>query len=61
MKLHFHSIELHNFKGIVGDLRFAFHAECGFYFVQGVNKKEPRLGANGVGKARYLSMRPTGY
>jgi hypothetical protein len=51
MKLHFHSIELHNFKGIVGDLRFAFHAECGFYFVQGINKKEPRLGANGVGKS----------
>ena len=51
MKLIFSSIELHNFKGIVGDLRWQFHDEPGFYFVQGINKKEPRLGANGVGKS----------
>src|SRR3954465_4081706 len=51
MKLSFVSIELRNFKGIVGDLIWKFHEEPGFYFVHGENKKEPRLGGNGVGKS----------
>ena len=51
MKLSFVSIELHNFKGIAGDLVWKFHEQPGFYFVQGENKKEPRLGGNGVGKS----------
>jgi DNA repair exonuclease SbcCD ATPase subunit len=51
MKLLFNRIELHNFKGIVGTLRFNFYDQPGFYFIQGINKKEPRLGANGVGKS----------
>jgi hypothetical protein len=51
MKLSFVSIELRNFKGIVGDLIWKFHEQPGFYFVHGENKKEPRLGGNGVGKS----------
>jgi len=51
MKLSFVSIELHNFKGIAGDLVWKFHEQPGFYFVCGENKKEPRLGGNGVGKS----------
>lgn len=50
MKLSFVSMELHNFKGIAGKLIWKFHEHPGFYFVRGENKKEPRLGGNGVGK-----------
>jgi hypothetical protein len=50
MKLSFVSMELHNFKGVAGKLVWKFHEQPGFYFVRGENKKEPRLGGNGVGK-----------
>jgi len=58
MKLHFNRIELHNFKGVVGDLHWDFHEEPGFYFVEGINKKEPRLGANGAGKSTIFTEAP---
>ena len=51
MKLSFVSIELHNFKGIAGTFSWQYHQNPGFYFVRGTNKKEPRLGGNGAGKA----------
>jgi len=51
MRLSFVTIGLYNFKGIVGELTWKFHDHPGLYFVHGENKKEPRLGGNGVGKS----------
>jgi hypothetical protein len=51
MTLSITHIDLHNFRGIRGDLSWQFHKQPGFYFVQGQNLKEPTLGANGAGKS----------
>lgn len=58
MRLSFVSIELANFKGIVGKLFWKFHEQPGFYFVRGENKKEPRLGGNGTGKTSICTDAP---
>jgi hypothetical protein len=58
MKLSFINLELHNFKGIVGTLSWQYHQNPGFYFVRGINKKEPKLGSNGVGKTTLMIDAP---
>ena len=58
MKLSFISITLTNFKGVTGPLSWRFHDQPGFYFVRGTNKKEPRLGGNGVGKTTLMIDAP---
>jgi DNA repair exonuclease SbcCD ATPase subunit len=44
-------ITIANFRSFIGEQVFEFPREPGFYFMQGVNQVEPRLGGNGAGKS----------
>lgn len=48
MKLH--RISITNFRSFKGEQTFHFPAEPGLYFMQGINKAEPRLEGNAAGK-----------
>ena len=48
MKLH--CLTITNFRSFKGEQTFRFPDDPGLYFMQGVNKSEPRLEANGAGK-----------
>lgn len=48
MKLH--RLTITNFRSFKGEQTFHFPDEPGLYFMQGVNRSEPRLEANGAGK-----------
>jgi DNA repair exonuclease SbcCD ATPase subunit len=49
--LAFESVTLTNFKAFLGEHTFVLAREPGLYYVAGVNKVDPELGANGVGKS----------
>lgn len=49
--LTFRSLTLTNFKGFSGEHKFELDLAPGLYYVTGLNKLNPELGANGVGKS----------
>lgn len=54
-ELTFGRMWLTNFKTFAGTHMFEFDAEAGLYFVAGINKDDPQLGANGAGKSTLLA------
>ena len=54
-ELWFGQLVLVNFKSYAGEQVFHFNKEPGLYFVQGINKDEPQLEANGTGKSTLLA------
>lgn len=51
MNLALHTIELENFKSFRGKHSFNLERAPGVYYITGINKLAPELGANGVGKS----------
>jgi DNA repair exonuclease SbcCD ATPase subunit len=49
--LNFISMTIKNFKAFKGEHEFTLDRAAGLYYISGVNKAEPELGANGVGKS----------
>jgi DNA repair exonuclease SbcCD ATPase subunit len=45
------SLHLHNFKAFRGEHDIEFASDGQLLFLRGVNKVNPRMGANGVGKS----------
>lgn len=50
MRLEFETLELENFGSFQRPVHLDFRRPAGLYFLTGLNKLRPRLGANGVGK-----------
>ena len=50
MNIVFHTVTLQDFKSFQGEHKFQLDRKPGLYYIGGLNKLEPELGANGAGK-----------